>query len=108
MKTCPMCGSKKIKLVTGPYGLPGGGKLRKVTREVCPDCKEQFFDGPTTSRLLKAAKRRKRKIKSRPATSVKDFFAKMHDGTPAPPAEEIQKWIEASRRQRRKKKMRVA
>ncbi len=34
--------------------------------------------------------------------SVKEFFAKMHDGTPAPSEEQIQEWIEDSRKRRRK------
>ncbi len=34
--------------------------------------------------------------------SLKEYFAKMHDGTPAPPEEEIEKWIDESRKQRKK------
>ena len=34
--------------------------------------------------------------------SVKEFFEKMHDGTPAPSEDQIQEWIEDSRKRRRK------
>lgn len=34
--------------------------------------------------------------------SLKEYFAKMHDGTPAPSEEEIEKWIDESRKQRKK------
>jgi YgiT-type zinc finger domain-containing protein len=44
---CPMCGSKKLKVVSGKmvFQTPQGNvAIPRVTRQRCESCGEQFFD----------------------------------------------------------------
>ncbi len=46
-KTCPTCGSRKIKVVCSNYATSVRGRavvIPKLEREECPDCGEILFD----------------------------------------------------------------
>jgi YgiT-type zinc finger domain-containing protein len=47
LRRCPNCGSRNIKRVAKPFRARVGTRtvaISKLEREVCPDCKEEFFD----------------------------------------------------------------
>lgn len=44
---CPSCGSRNIRRVHKPFRARVGTRtvaIPDLEREVCPDCKEEFFD----------------------------------------------------------------
>lgn len=51
---CPLCGSKKMRMVRGPFkAATRGGDVTfsSVPRQRCSDCAEEFF-GPESNRIL--------------------------------------------------------
>jgi len=47
LSRCPNCGSRKIRRATKPFRARVGTRavtIASLEREVCPDCKEEFFD----------------------------------------------------------------
>lgn len=44
---CPSCGSRNIRRVQKPFRARVGTRtvtISNLEREICPDCKEEFFD----------------------------------------------------------------
>jgi YgiT-type zinc finger domain-containing protein len=44
---CPSCGSRSIRRVRKPFRARVGARavtIPDLEREICPDCKEEFFD----------------------------------------------------------------
>jgi len=47
LRTCPNCGSRSIKRVRKSFRAKVKGRLitvPDVEREICPDCRAEFFD----------------------------------------------------------------
>jgi len=56
MKTCPMCGSRRVRRFIMPVRLDDRLTIEDVPVDQCDRCGEQFFD-PEAVSLISAARR---------------------------------------------------
>jgi YgiT-type zinc finger domain-containing protein len=66
IKTCPTCGSRRIRLVVGDYHGNFRGKqyvARYVEHHGCPNCGEKLFDPEAMRRIESSRPGHKRKTR---------------------------------------------